>query len=126
MRKCKDVRHEPTFQDASAFRLTLPQYQNCDSNAWTELAAIRLISGVRSRGRPEATQPSTSTNLLGLAREIAKTSLRKAEHDARTTERGIGGRALEAICFFQGDFIGHMRIWMRSWAVAIPWGAVTK
>ncbi len=41
---------------------------------------------------------------LGLAREIAETFLRDAEHGSRTTECGVGRRTLGTTCLFQGDF----------------------
>jgi predicted ATPase len=41
---------------------------------------------------------------LGFAREIAKTFLREAEREARTTECGFGRRLLGLTCLRQGDF----------------------
>jgi predicted ATPase len=42
---------------------------------------------------------------LRLAREIAETFLREAEHGARRTECGVGRRLLGITCLTQGDFV---------------------
>jgi class 3 adenylate cyclase/predicted ATPase len=57
---------------------------------------------------------------LGLAREIAETFLREAEHGARTTECGLGHRLLGSTCLWQGDFVEAQSNFVEALSIYDP------
>jgi predicted ATPase len=57
---------------------------------------------------------------LGLAREIAETFLREAEHGGRTTEYGFGRRLLGVTCLWQGYFIEAQSNFVEALSIYDP------